>query len=167
MTDKHEIEETIEHEELDVQDTEEFSLDDLQEELNRPDPEEVKAQTKAVKEAEDAKNLAFANQINSTFWFVMGTRWLTPNAVANMSPEAKAEGAKAFMPLAEKLDGEVPGWLTQFIEKYDWAIASGMYLLPTISALVANEKAIKAELAKQAAANDESQEDKGTGTDGG
>ena len=163
--------EATEHEGLEVQSDQEFTLDDMMGELDQPTPEQVKEQAKLTaseREAKAIKNRKFAAGINGTFWFAMGTRWLTPNAVAAMSKEHKDAGVDAFMPLAEKMDGEVPPWVMEMLEKYDWAIAAGMYLAPTVTALIDLEKQAKIEAAKaaEAAANDEEAEEQGTGTDG-
>lgn len=163
--------EATEHEGLEDQTDQEFTLDDMMGDLDQPTPEQVKEQAKqsaAELEAKAIKNRQFAAGINHTFWFAMGTRWLTPNAVKAMPQEHKDAGVDAFMPLAEKMDGEVPPWVMEMLEKYDWAIAAGMYLAPTVTALIDLEKQAKIEAAKaaEAAANDEEAEEQGTGTDG-
>ncbi len=163
--------EANEHEGLEAESDQEFTLDDMMGDLDQPTPEQAKEQAKqtaAEQEARAAKNRAFAAGINQTFWFAMGTRWLTPNAVQAMPQEHKEAGVDAFLPLAEKMDGEVPPWVAEMLEKYDWAIAAGMYLAPTVTELINLEKQARLEAAKAAedAANDDGAEQQGTGTDG-
>lgn len=157
-----EHDELLEHEGLEGQTDQEFTLDDMMGDLDQPTPEQAKAQSKAEKEQAELKERqarVFADQINGTFWWVMGTGPMFPNAVELIDDDKKQAGVDALLPLARKTGGQMPPWLVQMLEKYDWAIAAGMYFVPTVRELaVLERKAIES----ANAAND----DGGTGTDG-
>lgn len=159
MVDKHDIEDSNELTELEGQSTEEFSLDDMMGELD--EPESSKAESKVLAREKEEKNRKFAGKINGTFWWSMSK--LTPRAVKDVPDEYKTEGVEALMPLAEKMDGEVPEWIMKYLEKYDWAIAGGAYFGPTVAMLIKEEKAARA---KEAANDETPPADKETGTDG-
>lgn len=132
-----------EHEELEGQSDQEFTLDDMMGELDQPTPEQASEQRKADKEQAELKELQaqeFAAQINNTFWWVMGTGAMFPNAVDLIDEDQKQAGVEALLPLARKTGGQMPPWMTQMLKKYDWAIAAGMYFVPTVRQLAVMEK---------------------------
>lgn len=139
--------EATELDDLEVENGQEFTLDDMMGDLDKPSPEQVKEQVKAEKEQAELKEQQaqiFADQINNGFWWAMGTGVMFPNAVDLIPEEHKKAGSDALLPLARKTGGQMPPWLVNMLEKYDWAIAAGMYFVPTVRELAKLEKQVKA-----------------------
>ncbi len=123
-------------EELTGVDDEAHGLDDLIGDLETEEQTEQRQREKEAEQAEkltaeqEAKVRAMAARLNGGFLFVVDKAVCPSVPVDKIADRDK--GNEAFYPLAKELNGEMPQWMAEFIEKYNPYIKAGVYMGMTI-----------------------------------
>lgn len=126
----------------DIEENEEFGLDDLIEAEGVEAANQAKAENEpGIDELEKAR--LFAEKLNSGFlWGV--DRFVCPSANINELIDRDA-GTEALTPLALEMGGTMPAWLAEALKKYDPYIKAGTYMGVTIWTANQIEKQMQAE----------------------